>query len=211
MQAGDRVPKLSWAKIVTSSPESAGPAYPAGQTIALLFLRFVSPDQEIVRIWNDLVERFAGRPVTFICIATEEESALIPFLANHPVRGCLILDPQEDSYEAFGVERWGGVLIDSRGMIAGFTLGPPAAEQIEAVIDGRAIAVRHDEATEEQLDAFFEGKSVRLEPKPLLSLDSWRADVPDLPPSEDIYIPKRRPAAGAVPRRRTDGSTAILI
>jgi uncharacterized protein (TIGR03435 family) len=187
MKAGEQAPMLVWTKIVASSPETAGPGHLAGQTTVLLFLPPVSHNKQTVGIWNDLVERFADRSINFVWIAKEEESSLIPFLKNRTVRGWLLLDPDEKSYQAYGVEGASGVLIDSRGTIAGFTSGCPRTEQIEAVLEGRAIAV-DGEATENQLDAFFEGKAVRLEARPFRPPHMRGMEKPDVPPSENVYI-----------------------
>jgi uncharacterized protein (TIGR03435 family) len=53
------------------------------------------------------------------------------------------------------------------------------------VLDGRAIAIQ-GKPTEEQLDAFFEGKAVRLEASP--SRTPPPPQKPDLPPSDEVHI-----------------------
>lgn len=187
MKAGDEAPKLVWTKILAFDPRTAGPDNLTGHASVLLFLPPVSPNKQTVERWNDLVEQFADRSVNFVWIAKEPETSLIPFLQKHPVRGWLLLDPLGAAYEACGVEIAAGVLINRDGIIVGFTSASPQADQIEAVLDGRAIAVE-GEATEDQLDAFFEGKAVRLEAQPARRPPMIEMQKPDVPPSENVYI-----------------------
>jgi uncharacterized protein (TIGR03435 family) len=147
----------------------------------LEFLRPVSPNEQALASWNQLVEQFTGKPVNFVWIANEKQESLLPFLKEHPVRGWMVLDPQEKSYKAYGMDGGDGVLIDTHGTIAGFT-SFIQAEQIQAVLDGRAIAVEGD-PTEAQLDAFFDGTAVRLEARP--SRTPLPPQKPDLPPTSD--------------------------
>jgi hypothetical protein len=154
-------------------------------TTVLLFLRPVSHNEQAVSMWNKLIEEFAGKPVNFVWIANEGEDSLAPFLAAHAVRGWMVIDPQEESYKAYGVEGAEGVLIDSGGMIAGFTFMTPQKNQIRAVLDGRAIAITGD-PTEAQLDAIFEGKAICLDAEPHRSPPPLQK--PDLPPSDEAHI-----------------------
>jgi uncharacterized protein (TIGR03435 family) len=185
VEAGDPAPPLTWGKIVASNPASGTPENFIGYTTVLLFLRPVSHNEQTVSAWNKLIGHFAGKPVNFVWIANEKEESLLPFLDEHPVRGWMLLDPQETSYKAYGVEGSDEVLIDPRGTISGFTRWTPSQEQIQAALDGRAIAIQ-GEPTEEQLDAFFEGKAVRVEALP--SRMPSPPQKPDLPPSDEVHI-----------------------
>ncbi len=186
VKAGDPAPMLSWTKIIASAASLAGPQNLSGETTVVLFLTPVSHNDETLASWNKLVEQFAGKPVNFVWIANEAEESLTPFLKNHPVLGWMLLDPQEESYKAYGIEGGSGVLIDSRGVIAGFTSGAPDHSQIQAVLDGRAIAIRGD-ATDAQLDAIFEGRAVRLEAEPF-RMPAVSLEEPDLPRSNEVQI-----------------------
>jgi len=73
VQTGDRAPNLTWAKIVASAPNSGGPQGLVGQTSVLLFLQPVTPNEQALSIWNELVEQFADKPVNFVWIANEGE------------------------------------------------------------------------------------------------------------------------------------------
>ena len=101
--AGDRAPAFTWTKVVASTSDSGGPQNFLGHTTVLLFLRPVSHNEQTVSMSNKLVEEFAGRQVNFVWIANEGVESLVPFLAAHPVRGWMVLDPQAESYKACGV------------------------------------------------------------------------------------------------------------
>jgi hypothetical protein len=148
----------------------------------LLFLRPVSHNKEAISAWNGLVGRFDGKPVNFVWIANEKEESLLPFLKEHPVRGWMLLDLQDVSYRAYGVEGADGVLIDPNGVVAGFPPWIPNQNQIQAVMDNRAVAIQ-GEPSEEQLDAFFDEKAVRLEARP--------SRIPP-PPQKPDLLPSRR-------------------
>ncbi len=185
VKAGDRAPSLNWTKVVASGSPSGGPQSLLGQITVLLFLRPVSSHEHALLRWNELVQEFAGKPVNFIWIANEQDTSLAPFLKSHHVAGWMVLDSREESYRAYGVEGAAGVLIDSFGTIAGFTFLTPEQEQIQAVLDGRAIAIQGD-PTESQLDDFFEAKAVRIEAEP--SRSPPPPQKPDLPPSDELHI-----------------------
>ena len=185
VKTGDPAPPLTWTKIIASDPVSGTPENFIGYTSVLLFLRPVSHNEQAVSVWNELVGQFAGKPVNFVWIANEKEESLLPFLREQPVRGWMLLDPQEVSYKAYGVEGADGVLIDADGAISGFTRLTPSKDQIQAILDGRAVAIE-GEPTEDQLDAFFEGRAVRLEHQP--SRSPSPPPKPDLPPSDEVHI-----------------------
>ena len=185
VKAGDRAPNLTWTKVVASVPTSGGPQSLFGQTTVLLFLPPVSQNEQAVSIWNKLVEQFADKPVNFVWIANEAEEPIARFLKNHPFRGWLVLDPDEESYKACGVEGAAGVLIDQHGMIAGFSFMTPQENQIQAVLEGRAIAIKGD-PSEAQMKAILDGGAVRLEAEPYKSPPP--PQKPDFPPSEEVHI-----------------------
>ncbi len=185
VKAGDRAPALTFSKIVQNGTGLGGPQSLVGQITVLNFLPPVSINGDAVKRWNELVEQFADKPLNFVWIAKEKEETLGPFLETHPVRGWMVLDPQDASYKAYGFWGGGGVIIDAQGIIAGFTFMPPDARQIQAVLDGTAVAIK-GEPTEEQMDAMFEGKLVRLEAEP--ERMPAPPTKPDLPPSEEVYI-----------------------
>lgn len=77
------------------------------------------------------------------------------------------------------------MIIDPHGIISGFTFMSPHQDQIQAVLDGRVVAIKGD-ATEAQLDAIFDGKVVRVEAEPHRSPPP--PEKPNLPPSDEVHI-----------------------
>jgi uncharacterized protein (TIGR03435 family) len=185
VRAGDPAPPLVFSKIVRAGSGPDGPQNLLGHTTVLLFLRPVSHNEQTVTLWNKLVQQFADKPINFVWIANEKEETLEPFLKTHLVSGWMILDPQDASFKAYGIEGGGGVLIDPRGVIAGFTFMAPDARQIQAVLDGRAVVIQGD-PTEEQMEALFEGSLVRIDAQPHRSPPPQKPDLP--PPSEEVHI-----------------------
>ncbi len=187
VKAGDPAPMLKFSKIVQAGSGFGGPQSLSGQVTVLLFLRPVSPNEHAVTEWNKLIGQFAGKPVNFVWIANEKEETLQPFLKSHAVNGWMILDPQDDSFNAYGIEGGGAVLIDPRGVIAGFTFLHPEERQIQAVLDDSALLIQ-GEPSEEQKDALFAG-AVSLDAAPYRPPPpSPPPQKPDLPPSEEVYI-----------------------
>ena len=89
VKAGDRAPEIDWTKIV-QSPESA--KYRPGLTGQYTVLQFVPPvtaNAQAIGQWNKLIAKFKDRPVQFIWIASENWSAVQPFLREHPMDGWL--------------------------------------------------------------------------------------------------------------------------
>jgi uncharacterized protein (TIGR03435 family) len=166
VKTGDPAPNLTWTRIVASTPASGGPNNLAGEVTVLQFLRPVSVNPEAVEQWNKLADQFSDR-VNFIWIANEKEETLARFLKTHSVRGWLILDPDEESFKAYGMDKASdcGVVIDAHGIIAGFTFMTPDARQLQAVLDGKP--------------AGLEAEPNRLPAPP---------EKPDLPPSTEPYI-----------------------
>ena len=162
-----------------------GPQSLFGPTTVLFFLPPVLHNEETVERWNKLVEQFAGKPVNFVWIANEKGETIEPFLKTHSVKGWMVLDPQEESFKTYGIEGSSGVLIDAQGVIAGFSPMDPQAEQVQAVLDGRAIAITGD-ATNAQMNAIFEGRAVRLDAEPHRMPPL--PEKPNLSPSEEVHI-----------------------
>jgi uncharacterized protein (TIGR03435 family) len=101
------------------------------------------------------------------------------------MNGWLLLDPTGETTRAYGAELSGTVIIDSSGRIAGFTFMDPDHAQIQAVLDGRALAIDGD-ATDAQLDEILAGRAVRLDAVAQRPPDA--ATKPNIPPSYEVHI-----------------------
>jgi peroxiredoxin len=161
LKAGDHAPPIIWTRILQPLTNEAPPPF-LGRTTVIGFFPNVSSNASSVSRWNKLIAQFAGKSVNFVCITSESEPALASWLLEHPMNGWLLLDPTGETTRAYGAELSGTVIIDSSGRIAGFTFMDPDHAQIQAVLDGRALAIDGD-ATDAQLDEILAGRAVRLD------------------------------------------------
>ena len=111
MKTGDRAPEIDWSKVVRA-PEAAG-YHPGltGQYTLLSFLPNVTANAQTISHWNDLIAKFADKPVRFLWIASESWSAVEPLLKEHPMSGWLLIDEQGEVARAYGFH-FGDAVID---------------------------------------------------------------------------------------------------
>ena len=180
IKARDHAPNLVWTRILSGGD----PGSLFGNVTVIGFFPVVSLNESLVSRWNQLVAKFAGQPVHFVWIASEYQPPLDPWLEKHPVSGCLLLDPLGATAQAYGVE-FGSAIIGANGRVAGFTFMMPEEEQIKAVQEGRAIAIKGD-ADDSQMEAILAGRAVRLDSEPHRT--PVPAGKPDIPPSFEAQI-----------------------
>jgi uncharacterized protein (TIGR03435 family) len=186
VKAGDLAPNIQWTKILRSGgPGGNVPVSFAGQVTVLAFFPNLSANEKALARWNELVAKFAGQPVNFVMITSEVSPALDTWLEKHPVSGCLLLDPNEETPKAYGVEFAGDTLIGTDGRIAGFTFMLPDERQIQAVQQNKALAIKGD-ASDAQIDQILAGDLVRLDAEPHRM--PAPEGKPDIAPSYDVHI-----------------------
>ncbi len=79
---------------------------------------------------NDLVDKFAGRRVTFVSITDDEEERLAAFLKTRPMKGVVVRDRTGELFSRFGVvARPYTVVVAPDGRIAGITDPEAVTEQ----------------------------------------------------------------------------------
>ena len=180
VKAGDLAPNLIWTRILAGGD----PGGLLGHVTVIGFFPVVSPNESLVSEWNRLAAKFAGQRVQFVWIASEYQPPLDSWLEKHPVAGCLLLDPLSATAQAYGVE-FGGAIIDANGRVAGFTFMMPDENQIQAVQEGRAIAIKGD-ANDSQMEAILAGRAERLDAEPHRT--PLPEAKPDLPQSLEVRI-----------------------
>ena len=186
LKAGDRAPDIDWTKIVHSPESTKDHPILAGQYTVLQFLPNLTSNPDAIGIWNNLIFKFADKPVQFLWIASEPWSAVEPFLRAHPLNGWLLIDEKRAAELAYGCQLCGDVIIDPSGNIAGFTQFLEA-EQLAAVLDGKAVVVPGDAKDSEVLKLVAGGK-VRLDREPGDLGPPGMAYKPDIPPSYEVHI-----------------------
>jgi uncharacterized protein (TIGR03435 family) len=185
VRAGDLAPNVQWTKILRSGgAEGNVPVSFAGQVTVLAFFPNLSANEKAVTRWNELVGNFAGQPVNFVMITSEISSELDTWLETHPVSGCLLLDPNQETAKAYGVEM-SDVLIGTDARVAGFTFMLPSKHQIQAVQQNKALAIRGD-ASDMQMNQILAGDVVRIDAEPYRM--PAPGGKPDIPPSYDVQI-----------------------
>ncbi|HWQ02971.1 MAG TPA: TIGR03435 family protein [Candidatus Nitrosotenuis sp.] len=97
--------------------------------------------------WNELVEKFRGRPVEFISISDEEEAVVRKFLAARPIKGWLALDSNRSMKRTYGDGEGMAIpstfVIGPDGIIVGITQPESlTAALLDQLLAGDAAAVR---------------------------------------------------------------------
>src|ERR1700693_3364841 len=186
VRAGDVAPVIVWSSVLRSAgPTSHGPGNLLGHVSVICIFPNVSANAQMVSMWNELIARFTDQPVNFVWITAESQSTLEPWLLEHPVHGWLLLDAKEETARAYGIESAGSVIVDAKGRIAGFTFMAPDQRQIQAVLEGKAVAISGD-ANDTQMEDLMAGRVVRLDAAPHRM--PAPEPKPDIPPSEDVHI-----------------------
>jgi uncharacterized protein (TIGR03435 family) len=187
-KAGDLAPEISFAKVLHNAGTAPwSSAHLSGQVTVLQFLPYVSGNPRVVDEWNALVESFAGKPVQFAWIAGEEESTLLPFLREHPIKGWVFHDPDGKTGRAYGLESPEPVILGSDRRIVGFGEGfPPRKEVVNAALEDR-IAMMPPKPTFEDFKAFSESGREVLSPE-ARRMPRPEDHQPDFSPSYTVHI-----------------------
>jgi uncharacterized protein (TIGR03435 family) len=188
LSAGDLAPELSFQKIL-SAPDNKTwiPADLFGQITVLAFLPNISSNPRLVEAANALVGQFAGQPVQFVWITQEEEPSLAGWLADHPLKGFVLLDSTGVTGRSYGLGLPAMVFIGADGRIIGFSRAIiPTTDMLEAVLEGR-VTTTPPKPGPAELRAFVESHQLLLEahgPR-LANPDDNR---PNFPPSNAVHI-----------------------
>lgn len=186
LRAGDRAPDIRFAKIL-SAPGRAewNQSNLTGKLTILIFYISTSRNLQTIRMWNALVDEFADKPVQFLFVSGEQDSTLLPWLRDHPIKGWVFHDPAWQTGKAYGLELPTTVFIGSDRNIIGFGQpGPPQASELKAALDGRITTTQPTRAT---LKAFLESGETLLnaEPPRMPRPDEYR---PNFPPSDALHV-----------------------
>ena len=188
-QSGDLAPGLTFTKVLSGPPATSWtPSRLFGQVTVLTFFPNTSHNLQLVMQWNGQVGQFAGKPVQFVWITGEEESSLLPWLMEHPLKGFMLLDPDGSTARSYGIERPVAVIIGADGRIVGFDLGlVPSADTVNAALEGRITTTPLNPGAAE-FKAFVESHKVLLDaeaPRMGIAGDEHR---PNFPPSYTLHV-----------------------
>jgi uncharacterized protein (TIGR03435 family) len=191
-KAGDPALDIVYTKVLHSPGSSADPA-PwtsanfSGRVTVITFLPDTTDNLQAVTRWNALVKQFSNQPVEFVWLTGEKESSLLPWLAEHPVEGWVLLDAEGETGRAYGLEMPETVIIGTDRNIVGFDEGmEPTKEVLHAALEGRIRTqpVKPDPAA---MEASLKSGMVLLnaEPRRMPGLEDHK---PKFPASYDIHI-----------------------
>ena len=186
LKAGDLAPDISFAKML-GAPGAASwsQANLTGQVTVVVFYPDTTDNPEPVKRWNAVVEKFAGKPVQFVWVTGEEDSKLLPWLNQHPVKGWVFDDPEGKTGKAYGLEDPAEVIVGADGKIVGFSWGvSPTEEQLNAVLEGR---VTTTPPTHETIKAFMESRLVLLNAEPP-KMPRFEDRKPHFAPSYALHV-----------------------
>lgn len=188
LKAGDFAPEIVFKRVLNAGAAAPwSPANLAGHVTVLAFYPDTSHNLQSVSRWNSLVEQFADTPVQFAWITAEEESTLLPWLHEHPVKGWVFHDPDGATGRSYGMELPAGVIIgNDRGIVGFDQMIVPTARTLNAALEGRITTVPLKPGAA-AFQAFVESSMVLLkaEPPRMLRPDDHR---PDLSPSYTLHV-----------------------
>ena len=123
-KAGDIAPDLVSSQVLSSPiPGPASLPNLSGHVTVLSFFPDTSDNPEPVALWNARVDQFAKKNVQFVWITGEEWRTLMPALAQHPINGWVLYDPDGSTAKAYGLDQPLTIYIGPDRKIVGFQVG----------------------------------------------------------------------------------------
>jgi uncharacterized protein (TIGR03435 family) len=186
LKAGDAAPDISFTRML-GAPGAASWSQTnlTGKMTVLAFYPDTSHNPQIVTAWNELVDKFAGKPVQFVWVTGEKEVTLLPALEKTPVKGWVFYDPEGKTGAAYGLDMPVGVLIGADRKILGFDSGvSPNESMVNAALAGRTTTTRPEMAN---MQAFVESGAVLLQAQPR-AMPRFATFKPKIEPSETLHV-----------------------
>jgi uncharacterized protein (TIGR03435 family) len=186
-EVGDLAPDIAFTKVL-SEPQGTSwlPSSLFGQMTLLEFYPDTSHNLESVKRWNAMIDQFAGKPVQFVWLTGEEESSLALWLADHPLKGFVLLDPTGATGRSYGMEMPASVIIGANGRIIGFDQFV-TADTLNAALEGRTTAAPLKPGTPE-MQALIENHLVHLGAQAPRLFRSPERLRPNFPPSYILHV-----------------------
>src|SRR6185369_14635068 len=112
-----------------------------GRLVVLEFwATWCEPCVEEIPHFNGLVDKLAGKPVTFISISDEPRAKVEAFLKDHPMKGWVAAEAKS-AFSGFGVRsRPHTIVVDGDGRLVGTTYpGFLTADDLEGALAGKPL------------------------------------------------------------------------
>ena len=186
LKAGDPAPDVVFTRLLTAPVSSSwSQANLSGKLTVIVFYPDTSHNLQPVTMWNELVEKFADKPVQFIFITGEKDATLLPWISQHPIKGWVFHDPAGQTGKAYGLEMPVAVYISPGRKIIGFNSFPlPDERTLNAALEGRITTTPQ---TKETIKAFMASNMVLLEAEPR-RMSRPDDHKPNFPPSYEVHI-----------------------
>jgi uncharacterized protein (TIGR03435 family) len=142
-RVGDRPPEIHFDKLLPEQP-AANARFDslAGKAVVLeMWATWCGVCVDAIPHFNELAEKFKGRPVVFLSVTDEDPAVVEAFLKKRPIGGWVGIAHAASSVSAYGVDRIPATfLIDATGKLAGNT-DPDrlSAPMLEDLIAGRPL------------------------------------------------------------------------
>lgn len=142
VKVGDPAPAIKLDSLIPDQPVAATLEALKGKVVVLEFwATWCGPCVDAIPHLNELVEKFAGRPIEFLSVTDEEAGVVEAFLKKKPIRGWVGFDRSKAMSKQYGFEAIPDtVLIDASGKLAG--VAHPAqlkAEHLEDLLAGKPV------------------------------------------------------------------------
>ncbi|HAT71817.1 MAG TPA: hypothetical protein DCS63_03270 [Elusimicrobia bacterium] len=139
--AGQPAPELRLPKLLNAPlPSLSGWQDLKGKAVVIeFFATWCEPCLDNIPHFNDLAEKFSGKPVVFISVTDESEADIAAFIKTRRLAGWVAPEAGPEVFKAFRVYgRPHTVLVDRDGKVAAFTTpAQVTAEKIEELLAGR--------------------------------------------------------------------------
>lgn len=153
---GDDAPALNLNKILQANENSAVSLNDLkGNVVVLEFwATWCVPCIPALNHFNELSEKFKGKPVRFIAITDEDESKIAQFVKTQPIRTWIGFDQTRsafDAYQAIGLPHT--VVVDTNGRIAAITKPENVTETVlNDLLAGKSVSLPLKESIADDLD-----------------------------------------------------------
>jgi uncharacterized protein (TIGR03435 family) len=134
-QAGDTPPALVWNKLMGNCPANLDWASLRGKVVVVSLTADPVFPEDIVE-WNEAAQKFQDEHVLFVHIVAGSEFLLDQALTQTASQACILFDSEDGNRQTFKLPHFERtVVVDQRGVIAGYSRGDPEEDGIRAVLN----------------------------------------------------------------------------
>lgn len=168
LKIGDKAPPFTLNKVLQANVNGAVSSNELKDNVVVLefWATWCVPCVPAIKHYNELSEKFKGKPVRFIAITDEDEMRIADFIKTQPIRTWIGLDKTRatfDAYQAAGLPHT--VIINRNGHIAAITKPENVTETVlNDLIDGKSVSLPLKVTIADDLDWDKAATSDQIEP-----------------------------------------------